>query len=221
VLSIKELGNVIQLTINAHEGDVGTPEPICPNEKVHRVKKDCMEIEYVTAEIGDTFYLCYEGTSSLMDWIKDFTLAKDKFHCYDVHKGFLEQYDTVKSEVKPLIRRKNLAGKRIILCGHSLGAALATLTALDVLETNAIKCELGLIACPKIGTTLFANTINRHFPDLVRFVNKNDIIDVLPPNMFGFKHIGERIVFGSRWLGLNPLDHSPVRYQKSYNKYFK
>ena|ERR1022692_496584 len=77
------------------------------------------------------------------------------------------------------------------ITGHSLGSALATLLALDVVENSAFaKPSVTTLASPMVGDTQFARTYNTEVPDTWRIANWMDLVPKLPPSNWGYDHVG-------------------------------
>jgi hypothetical protein len=67
------------------------------------------------------------------------------------------------------------------LCGHSLGAALSTLLALDVAaNTKFANPTAYTYASPRIGDPSFVDTYNQLVPNTFRLANRLDIVPTLP-----------------------------------------
>ena len=98
-----------------------------------------------------------------------------------VHAGFAAAARSVLPEISRWINKKH-EPHTLILTGHSLGAALATLAA-TVLRP-ALLVTLG---SPRPGDADFAATLAAM--DTVRLVNCCDIVTELPPPMGGYVHV--------------------------------
>jgi predicted lipase len=99
--------------------------------------------------------------------------------------------------------------------GHSLGSALATLLALDVVENDAFATpSVTTFASPLVGDTQFARTYNSEVPDTWRIANWVDLVTKLPSSLWGYDHIDW--LFPVNSLGkakFNPLcDHILTTY---------
>jgi hypothetical protein len=82
---------------------------------------------WAVKEIEDYSVIVLRGSITPQDWRCDFQAFADPFHHDDlgpVHPGFLSGMKTVQREVTDLIP---VGGNRIIITGHSLGAARASI----------------------------------------------------------------------------------------------
>jgi hypothetical protein len=97
-----------------------------------------------------------------------------------VHQGFADALNEVRGNVE---RALESIGDKVLFTGHSLGAAMATLLA-SVRKPDFL-CTFG---SPKVGNSDFAASLNavRHR----RYVDCCDLVARLPPDSFGYQHIG-------------------------------
>lgn len=87
-----------------------------------------------------------------------------------VHEGYYQALWQVLAAV-----RRELKGTRgIILTGHSMGAALATLAAM-LLEAERVYA----FACPRLGNRAFADGFSRDIR-VTRYVNRCDVLARMP-----------------------------------------
>jgi triacylglycerol lipase len=105
-----------------------------------------------------------------------------------VHRGFYEALDRVWPKLTS--RLGDLAtGRTVWFCGHSLGAAIATLAAYRYDRTRGV-CTFG---SPRVGDAQFAATFNQRFAGRSwRFVNDHDVVTHVPPPRFlgmRFEHV--------------------------------
>lgn len=96
-----------------------------------------------------------------------------------VHRGFARALAAVWPAVAPAIP----AGARVLVTGHSLGAALATLAAL-----RQRGASLFTFGSPRVGDTVFAGR-PEHAPH-ERWVDCADIVTRIPPSALGYAHAG-------------------------------
>ena len=83
-----------------------------------------------------------------------------------------------------------MPGARLVITGHSLGAALAVLLTLEVQHTlgASFPVELWAYGLPRVGNKAFADYLFSSTAILYRVTNKKDIIPHTPPQWFGFRH---------------------------------
>lgn len=107
-----------------------------------------------------------------------------------VHGGFKESCDDLYEEIRlKILLLRTHEKQQIIISGHSLGAAVATLFA------SRIKADqLYTFGSPRVGDKRFVDTLCvPHW----RFVNNNDIVTFVPPILM-FYHDGELKYFNSK-----------------------
>ena len=123
-----------------------------------------------------------------------------------VHRGFKREAD----DLWPLVETSMLRNsKQLYLCGHSLGAAMATICALRCVESHipSHPAELFTFGSPRIGNKRYlASAPLNHF----RFVNNNDIVAQVPPLWLGYRHSGCE-VYANRQGKLIRLDNTARR----------
>lgn len=110
-----------------------------------------------------------------------------------VHAGFAAALELVwaplTAALAPLLR-----GRTLWFCGHSLGAALATLAAMRHPATHAV-CTFG---CPRVGDHAFAAAFTGRLAGRsLRYVNHHDIVTHVPAPVqppFLYKHVDARRV---------------------------
>lgn len=89
---------------------------------------------------------------------------------------------------------------KIILTGHSLGAALATFAAVHLRLEAKIPAEditFYTFGSPRTGNQAWADFFYSLYPagQTQRVVHYNDIVPHLPQSTFGFTHIGDEVWF--------------------------
>lgn len=169
---------------------------------------------------NDVLWITFRGTDSPKDWKSDLTFWKKKIP-YDntgsnirVHTGFINAYKT------PGVRDKILEAVTrdihyIKISGHSMGAALAVLCAVDI-EYNFQNrdIEVVLFGCPRVGNKAFMLSYNKRVNKTVRVENSNDIVTKVPFAIMGYRHVGAKLHIGKLRLPwrFSANDHYPHRY---------
>lgn len=121
------------------------------------------------------------GTEGLQDWLRDFDarqIVVDEFEG-EVHRGFYGAFVAVKEFIERYLEGFLTSAHTIIVCGHSLGGAIALLLA-DWLRRlpGSPSVVLYTFGAPRAGNTTFVESAK----DLVhhRLVNHNDPVPGVP-----------------------------------------
>lgn len=113
-----------------------------------------------------------------------------------VHSGFLSAYkpDRIRKRIHCCITDQV---KRVQIAGHSLGAAMAVLCAVDLqYHFPDLDYEVALFGCPRVGNRAFQKSYNKRVYKTLRVENGNDIITKVPLACMGYRHVGIRIPVG-------------------------
>jgi len=148
--------------------------------------------EVLIAKDRNDLWFAFRGTepSKLNDVTADLKLIKNSAMAGGkVHSGFQDEVNDLWMDIlKELEHNSNLKiQKDVYMCGHSLGAAMATIAA-----TRHQPVELFTFGSPRVGGPKFIKNIK--CPHL-RFQNNNDIVTRIPPAWLGFRHHGNMIYF--------------------------
>ena len=116
-------------------------------------------------------------TDDFLDLFADVKFRSKKYDYGTVHRGFDGHLD----KIWDLIVR-SLKGKKLIITGHSLGGALATLFAFRMeLKQPGIVKSLVTFGAPRVGGKKFASMADKILgAKALRVVNNNDLIPRLP-----------------------------------------
>lgn len=132
-----------------------------------------------------SIYVVYRGSTSIADWANNLdwmSIPYDKCTNCQVHKGFYlaEQsvINTVISHVQAL--KAKYPSYTVVVTGHSLGAALATLTTMDFLSSNISPLRLFNFGSPRVGNTAFANYASAKIGDRNRNTHHKDMVVHVP-----------------------------------------
>jgi predicted lipase len=152
--------------------------------------------------------IAVEGTSSAGDWL---TNIKFLFRNDDTHRGFKENAMRL---VNQLFMREQIDFKtQLVVCGHSLGGATATVLA-DMLRQGAGRnvCVITL-GSPRPG----GRRLRKRLADLthMRYVHSDDVVPLSPLWLGGYVHTHEAIRLadanGDKWFD-GVSDHDAGAY---------
>ena len=153
---------------------------------------------------SDLVIVTFRGTQSRTDWKNnlDFVLSEGYGGQANellgrVHRGFSGALDSVWGQVKRTINQFQNQGQTLWITGHSLGAALATLTVSRlVLGEDKPVGGLYTFGSPRVGDRVFSQNFNNQFKgQSFRLVNNTDIVTRLPPRQVGYSHVGTFLYF--------------------------
>ena len=134
--------------------------------------------------------VAFRGTESTGDWLANLNVFGTSQPYGVVHRGFHTGFTVVKSRIQQELRR--LPDRKVVLTGHSLGGALATIAAAEwqgVFPIDAIYTY----GQPAVGRGDFPAFMRKHYGDIFyRFVNDDDIVPLVPP---GYRHVGRLYQF--------------------------
>jgi hypothetical protein len=138
--------------------------------------------------VNKNVFITFRGTTTIEDWKHNIdTTTVNPFKDLQVHKGFYEQYMSVRNRIYSFI--PNICSNNIIISGHSLGGALAYVCAVDIHSTTQnSNIKVFTIGAPRPGNKAFADYFNKNIKRSIRYKNKGDIITKLPLKS-KFKHV--------------------------------
>ncbi|CAO2839917.1 unnamed protein product [Amaranthus hypochondriacus] len=146
----------------------------------------------------------WRGTVSVSEWYEDFQRKMERFGHGDakVEEGFLSIYtskhessrynqssasEQVTKEVGRLIHYYKKRGEEVSLTitGHSLGGALALLTAYEAAATF-VNLPVSVISfgAPRVGNSAFRDELNELGVNTLRVVIKQDVVPWMPGMVF-------------------------------------
>jgi len=124
------------------------------------------------------------------------------------HSGFLDALEPV---WEALVRSLRGTGP-VLLTGHSLGGALATLAARWAIAERAFDVRgLCTFGAPRVGDAAFVEGLEEGglAQNMLRVVNNADLVPHLPPELF-YRHAGRLLRFDATGnaQGIAPEEHS-------------
>jgi triacylglycerol lipase len=144
--------------------------------------------------------LAFRGTEgkNRKDWLTNLNFDRTETHHGDVHEGFSKAVDRVWELLWLNLLKFRTAQQPLFITGHSLGGALATLSALRFASTNQPVQALYTFGSPRVGD----RTYLKHFTEALgdrafRLVNDEDVVAKVPLKAMGYCHVGEKYRFDS------------------------
>ncbi len=149
---------------------------------------------------GSYQVLVFRGTSKFQDWLANLNAPAVRWWGKGiVHKGFMEAFVKIWEVVAPVLQ--DIHGP-VFYTGHSLGGALATLTA----SLRAPRA-LYTFGSPRVGNRTFAESMEH--VQAYRVVNRQDVVPTLPlpGGPLDYCHVGQLHRLGTlaRWSFLRVM----------------
>jgi len=158
---------------------------------------------------AEKIILTFRGTDCLRDWLGNFDidLVGGPFGGR-VHEGFSRSLSLIWKDIqmtfdllqpRPVATQAEIKGNlktapppSLWVTGHSLGAALATLSVARLREKDQMVHGLYTFGSPRVGDRQFEEEYNSDFRSKTfRFVNKNDAVTRVPMRTLFYSHVGQ------------------------------
>ncbi|KXN74476.1 alpha/beta-hydrolase, partial [Conidiobolus coronatus NRRL 28638] len=146
----------------------------------------------------------FRGTSEPRNWLTNlkiiFTDLKvngkvvtNERSTVKVHTGFNEATDALLPRFRSAI--KDLKNKyptySVVFTGHSLGGALASLSAVKLAEESILswnQTKIVTFGQPRVGNDVFASYLNSKPVEKARVTTRGDIVTISPGLTLGYRH---------------------------------
>ncbi|RZT12244.1 lipase (class 3) [Mycobacterium sp. BK558] len=167
-----------------------------------------------------TAFVAIRGTQRPTEWLDnldfDTTAYRPVSGFGDVHMGWMGLYETMRANLARSLPVACTGCDRLIVTGHSLGAALAVLAAPDIAKNMSVpEPALTTFGGPRTGLADFATPFNLLIDSCFRVVNLFDIVPHLPLALPGlpFTHVGMEIAVNSGGAIDQAYRHSLLAYR--------
>lgn len=176
------------------------------DKSVGAVPKQRVTIGIVAANKADPtdVVVVVRGTSTIWEWIQDCKFLYKPFSNVPgaplTEDGFTDMYLSFSLVNPPSAGAITfvddlLSGlpenAYVTVAGHSLGAALATLLALDLaVHSQELPVKLYTLASPRVGDPTFAQLFDHMVPNTFRVANRLDVVPKVPPPLM-YVHVGD------------------------------
>jgi hypothetical protein len=197
------------------------PINIHSNGKFENKKPDYI-VYHTLINKKKTLVVAFRGSFTFADYRTDINgVLRTHFMIGDkeisVHRGFGKKYESYAECLSGTVECALTYGiEEILVTGHSLGGALASLTALHLKSLNfGIPIKLITVGSPRVFATKSANVaediIGRE--NILRIWRKGDIFTSLPPGRTLYRHIGIPITFNGNTVN----SHLGVGLKKNHS----
>jgi len=179
---------------------------------------------FFIGESDDMNVIVFRGIDRIND-AKDCVSLKNRKLTTDnipVHSGFYKRFSDIWNFIFPYMNNFYKNDKKIVICGHSLGGALASLFSMHMYDFFKREIKVVTFAAPKIGKGKWKRFMNDKITNgeisLFNVVNKEDLIPKIPLWIFGWRRPGSTFYLGNfsflKILKEIPIAHKITRYKR-------
>jgi predicted lipase len=182
------------------------------------------QVAILTDETTNRLYVVFRGSDKPIDWINNVQFRQQIYPYGDgnsevrFHRGFMAAYFAIRDPLLKVVDQ--FRDQRIIVTGHSLGGALATIGALDLQynlgTADNFSFSVYTYGAPRVGNLALVESFNRRVPDSHRFIYGWDVVTRVPREWQGYSHVDQAVQLGNRWtwrvLSRRFSDHSIGQY---------
>ncbi|XWS39064.1 hypothetical protein CRYUN_Cryun18bG0018000 [Craigia yunnanensis] len=155
--------------------------------------QNCLQAFVGVAEDLNAIVIAFRGTQehSIQNWVEDLFWKQLDLNYPGmpdamVHHGFYTAYHntTIRPGILHAVKKaKEFYGDLdIMVTGHSMGGAMASFCALDLMVNHEAKnVQVMTFGQPRIGNAAFASYYGKLVPNTIRVTNDHDIVPHLPP----------------------------------------
>ncbi len=181
------------------------------------------EVFFGFALSSDTHHvIALRGTQTGFEWLGNVSSRQVNFRNREpqygrVHRGFQISQEQIITQVRRTLPQLDPA-LPLFITGHSLGGAVAMLTAADLALDNSFpgrQTRVYTYGSPRVGDATFVTTYNQLVSQTYRVVNLADTVPITPPSSFRgdlFQHTGQEWSYLSQ-LGETAINHAIETYQ--------
>ncbi len=171
--------------------------------------------------------IALRGTQTETEWFGNISSRQVGFRTREpqygrVHRGFQLAYEKIITQIRRTLPQLN-PELPLYVTGHSLGGAVAVLTAADLAFDNSFPRNQTWVytyASPRVGDPTFVQVYNDLLPNTFRVVNLADTVPITPPINFRgdqFSHTGQEWSFLAQF-GSASVNHSIETHQTAIDR---
>jgi len=137
----------------------------------------------VVLHTQDSWLIGFRGTEDIQDLFSDINMLPDfNGDSGFKHKGFSDGVELFEQhpQWQDVIERIKGSAKSVLITGHSLGGALATLAAHSFLRRHNIQVSLYTFGQPAVGDYTYARRLHKDIRNYIRVRRLDDPVPALP-----------------------------------------
>ncbi|PNY29950.1 Lipase [Tolypocladium capitatum] len=133
------------------------------------------------------------GSHNVRNFITDVAFAFQSCDLVDqckVHAGFADSFKEIETAALNALKTARSANPnfKLVVTGHSLGGAVATLAAVNFRRAG-LPFDAFTFGSPRVGNDHFANFVSSQPGVMVRVTHDVDPVPRLPPILVGYRHV--------------------------------
>jgi len=148
----------------------------------------------------NAIFVGFRGSSNIQNWLDNLQVQLVKPYNdtqIEVEHGFYKIYSALDQKIYTIIDNLRLKydTNNILVTGHSLGGAIATLFAFDVCYYNVPYKIYSLITfgSPRVGNNYFSEYVSMCDFASFRVTHHYDIVPHVPEEFLGYEHISQEV----------------------------
>ena len=138
----------------------------------------------------NTAIVSFAGSESILDWLTDFTITHVPWYEFKVHNGFYGEFCKVIPQVMEILKVYPRTAD-ILVTGHSMGAALASLTSYYLARECDLPSTCITFESPRVGNCAWARSFKKYVPKSIRIQHHDDLVCRVPK--VGYCHVDRLI----------------------------
>lgn len=197
--------------------------PTCTSNNVltNVLVKDGEQVIFGYNRDYGALFVAFRGSSNIHNWLDNIQFSHIQPYVdksISVEKGFYTLFNTLRPDVYDIIKPLSdyYETRNIIVTGHSLGGALATLFTFDNYLSEFPYSynihSLVTFGSPRVGNHEFVNKFATFNVYSRRVTHYRDIVPHVPENMLGYYHIPNEIWYNEHNNNLSYCDDNRYPY---------
>ena len=170
---------------------------------------------------GKTLFIGFRGTQNTEDLLIDLDIMQThliKSSNILVHNGFRKQFISLELQISKQINENINFIDTLHFTGHSLGGALATLSAAyygSICKGTGVKIVCHTIGSPRVGNKAFSKWFSENVDDSIRIRNMKDPVSLIPLS-FLYTHVENSICINDDCLVITVKKDIPWYWRLLY-----
>ena len=148
----------------------------------------------------DSVFVSFRGSENIQNWIANIQVSKTTPYQdtnIAVAKGIYNLFEKLRPDIETTVHKltQKYNTQQLLITGHSLGAALGTLYAFDILyyEKDYKIQSLITFGSPRVGNEEFARKFESYPIYSKRVTHYYDIVPHVPEEFMGYRHISQEV----------------------------